>query len=115
MTESKYAKYFDDVKKYAKDYREDVIEGIAKHCGIALRNRDSALVSCTDPKELARVRDGLCRKKLEREETDEQLDEALAAICEAMKGDRSKSRVTFYYLLAEHFGQLDVFLPKAKK
>jgi hypothetical protein len=26
-----------------------------------------------------------------------------------MKDDRTKSRLTFYYLLAEHFDKLDVF------
>jgi hypothetical protein len=31
-----------------------------------------------------------------------------------MKADRTKSRVTFYYLLAEHYGQLDMFVKKPK-
>ena len=29
---------------------------------------------------------------------------------EAMKADRTKSRLTFYYLLAEHHGKLDLFV-----
>ena len=29
-----------------------------------------------------------------------------------MKGDRTKSRITVYYLLAEKFGQLAAFHPK---
>ena len=34
----------------------DVVGQIVKHLGIALRNRDSSLVSCTDTKELDRVK-----------------------------------------------------------
>ncbi len=111
--DNKYAKYYDDVKLYAKDYNEGCIDGVAKHCGIALQSRDASMVACSDPSELARIRDGFCRKKLERSEDDATLDEVIAGICEVLKADRSKARVTFYYLLAEHFGQLDLFAPKA--
>jgi len=30
-------------------------------------------------------------------------------VCEAMKAERMKSRVTFYYLCAKNCGKLDVF------
>ena len=29
-----------------------------------------------------------------------------------MKADKTKSRLTFYYLLAEHYGKLDLFVKK---
>ena len=29
-----------------------------------------------------------------------------------MKADRTKSRLTFYYLLAERYGKLDMFVAK---
>ena len=35
------------------------------------------------------------------------LDGAIKSVCQVMKADRTKSRLTFYYLLAEHFDKLD--------
>jgi outer membrane protein OmpA-like peptidoglycan-associated protein len=37
------------------------------------------------------------------------LDAAIASVGERMKEDRTKNRVTVYYLLAEHFGLLNIF------
>ena len=56
----------EDVRKYAPDADEGVIAGIVRYCGIALRNRDSALVSFSDPAEVARVRTNFLKKKLVR-------------------------------------------------
>ncbi len=50
--------YLADVKKYDASADAAVVDKIVKHLGIALRNRDSSLVSCTDPKELERVKTG---------------------------------------------------------
>ncbi|TIX60056.1 MAG: DUF2853 family protein, partial [Mesorhizobium sp.] len=58
------ADYLADVKKYDAGASADAVEKIVKHLGIALRNRDSSLVSCTDPKELERVRENWAAKKL---------------------------------------------------
>ncbi|RUY12938.1 DUF2853 family protein, partial [Mesorhizobium sp. M7A.F.Ca.CA.004.12.1.1] len=41
------ADYLADVKKYDASASADVVDKIVKHLGIALRNRDSSLVSCT--------------------------------------------------------------------
>ena len=43
------------------------------------------------------------------------LDAAVEEVCAAMKADRTKSRLTFYYLLAERFGKLDAFAAKGAK
>ena len=106
--------YDDNVKKYAKKFDEEAVAGVVRHCGIALRNKDSSLVSCSDPTELERVRDRFLKKKLERSEDDAKLDAAIKKVCETMKEDRMKSRVTFYYLLAEAYGQLELFHKKSK-
>ena len=106
------ADYLADVKKFASNVDEEAVAGIVRHLGIALRSRDASLVSCSDPKELARVRDGFCRKKLALTESDDALDGALQAICTKMKADNTKARVTFYYLLAEHYGKLSLFHKK---
>ena len=100
----KYLKYMDGVKKYAAGADEAVVKKIVGYLGIALQSRDASLVSCTDPKELERVRDGFCKKKLELSAAD--ADAAIASVCATMKDDRQKNRVTFYYLTAETSGTL---------
>jgi len=104
-----------DVQKYASNANEAAIVGLVKYLGIALRNRDSALVSGADPKEVARVRDNFLKKKLGLADADEKLDASIKAVLEKMKADRSKSRVTVYYLLAEHYRKLDMFEKPAAK
>ena len=100
------ADYIDDVKKYDAGADAEIVNKIVKHLGIALRNRDSSLVSCSDSKELDRVRTSWIGKKLGI--TDEaKANAAIQKVCEQLSADRSKSRVTFYYLTAKHLGKLD--------
>ena len=101
--------YFEDVKKYAADADEAVVAGIVKHCGIALRSKDASMVSCSDKSERDRVRDGFMKKKLALTDSDDDLDAAIMEVCEKMKDTRQKSRVTFYYLLAEKYGKTSLF------
>jgi 3-dehydroquinate synthetase len=98
-----------DVKKYVANTDEKAIAGIVRYCGIALQRRDSSLVSFADKEEMARVRDNFLKKKLGLTNSDAELDTAINTISEKMKGDRTKNRVTVYYLLAEHFGKLSSF------
>ncbi|PDQ17605.1 hypothetical protein CN311_29170 [Mesorhizobium sanjuanii] len=98
--------YLADVKKYDAAANADAVEKIVKHLGIALRNRDSSLVSCTDPKELERVRDNWAAKKLGVTDASK-ADAAIEKTCKAMAADNTKSRVTFYYLVAKDLGKLD--------
>jgi outer membrane protein OmpA-like peptidoglycan-associated protein len=98
-----------DVKKYVPDADDTVIAAIVRYCGIALRNRDSSLVSFTDAKETGRVRDNFCRKKLGLTDSDEEIDAAIQAVGKRMSGDPTRNRVTVYYLLAESFGKLGLF------
>jgi energy-coupling factor transporter ATP-binding protein EcfA2 len=91
--------YAADVAKYTTNVNAKAVETIVKYCGIALRNADSSLVSATDPAELGRVRVGFAAKKLGL--TPEEADKGMKVVIEKMKADRTKSRVTFYYLLAE--------------
>lgn len=97
--------YAADVRKYTANVNEAAVAAIVKYCGIALRQPDSALVSATDPKELATVRDGFAAKKLGL--AADAADRGIKAVVEKMKGVPQKSRVTFYYLLAESTGTLD--------
>jgi hypothetical protein len=96
--------YAADVAKYTKTVNADAVKAIVRYCGIALQNRDSSLVSGSDPKELATIREGFAAKKLGLDAAT--ADGAMAKVVDRMKADRTKSRVTFYYLLAEETGTL---------
>lgn len=98
-----------DVRKYAADADEGVVGAIVKYCGIALQSRDSSLVAMSDKKERELVRENYLKKKLGLVYPDADLDEAVIAVGQRMKEDRTKNRVTVYYLLAEHFGLLSLF------
>jgi outer membrane protein OmpA-like peptidoglycan-associated protein len=98
-----------DVRKYVADADENVVKAIVRYCGIALQKVDSSLVSFSDKKETDRVRENYLKKKLGLTHSDADLDAAIASVGERMKADRTKNRVTVYYLLAEHFGSLGIF------
>ncbi len=101
--------YANDIQKYADNVDENVVEGIVKHLGIALRSRDASLVSCSDRTELDRVRESFLKKKLGLTASDADLDRAISEVCDQMKDTKNKSRVTFYYLLADKFGKFPLF------
>ena len=103
-----------DVKKYAPDANDGIIAGIVRYCGIALQKRDSSLVALSNAKETERVRENFLKKKLGVIKSDAVLDKAIAAVAERMKADRTRNRVTVYYLLAETFNKLGVFAKTAK-
>jgi outer membrane protein OmpA-like peptidoglycan-associated protein len=63
----------------------------------------------SDAKERTLVRENYLKKKLGLTHSDADLDEAVVAVGQRMKADRTKNRVTVYYLLAEHFGSLGIF------
>lgn len=93
--------HYDALKGYVPDFNQDAVDGIVKHLGIALRSKDASLVACSSKEELERVRESWCKKKLALAESDDDLDQMIKDICETMKGDHQKSRVVFYYLLAQ--------------
>ncbi len=96
--------YATDVRKYSASVNEAAVAAIVKYCGIALQRADSSLVATSDPKELATVREGFAAKKLGL--SAEAADAGIKAAAEKMKGAAHKSRVTFYYLVAEATGTL---------
>ena len=78
------SKYEANIKQYADGYNQAAAEKIVGHLGIALRNRDSSLVSCSDDTELQRVREKWCRGKLSLAQTNDELDAAIASVCETL-------------------------------
>ena len=99
-------KYYANVKKHDSGADRDVVEKIVKYCGISLRSRDTSLVACSDKTEVATVVNGFVTKKLGITEGGQALVEG---VCQDMKGERFKNRVTFYYLCAKKAGKLNVF------
>jgi hypothetical protein len=102
-----------DIKKYIL-VDEAAVAGIVQHLGIALQKRDSSLVAASDPDELKRVRESWVKKKLGVTDSDAKIDAAVKGVIDRIKKDRTKERVTVYYLLAEHYGKLKALHPKAK-
>jgi hypothetical protein len=100
------ADYSTDIKKYSPNVQSAAVTGIVKFLGIALKSRDASMVSCSSKDELERVRESFLKRKLKMGEDDAALDKRIQAVCEQMKGDATKHRVTFYYLLAEQAGKL---------
>ncbi len=95
-----------DLRKYVPAADETKVKAIIKHLGIAMKNRDTQLVACSSKDELERVRESWCKKKLGVTASDADLDKSIKEICDRMKGDASKSRIAFYYMLAEKYGKL---------
>ena len=98
-----------DVKKFArKPLNEAAFAGMSKAYALVMGKPDTRYVACSDPAELDRVRENFLKKKLGLKSGD--LDGSVKAVCEHMKADKTKSRLTFYYLLAEQYGKLDTFI-----
>ena len=97
--------HLNELRKFTANVDEKAVASIVKYCGIALRDADSAIVAATDRSELQTVRDGFAAKKLGLGA--EAADAGIKAVVEKMKGTPRKSRVAFYYLLAEATGTLD--------
>lgn len=104
---SKNDKYYENVKKFDAKAPNSTIDNIVKYCGIALRSRDSSLVACSDPTEVNTVVTNFMIKKLgvskDKGET------IVQEVCQDMKSERFKNRVTFYYLCAKKARKMVVF------
>ena len=101
-----------DIKKYTGSVDEKAAAGMAKAYALVMSKADTRYVAASDAAEIQTVVTNFCKKKLGRKESDADLTAAVKAQCEKMKADRTKSRVTVYYLIAEHFKALSMFHPK---
>ncbi len=96
------------VAKYTK-VNTAALDGMAKNYALVLSNNDSQYVACGDQSEKDTVRENFLKKKLGLTNSDADLNAAIDGVCQTMKDDRFKSRLAFYYLLAEKFGKLSMF------
>ncbi len=106
--------YAADIRKYTTEINEGALAAIEKFLSIAMRNPDSALVSTSDGKELATVRDGFAAKKLGL--APDAADAGLKAVAEKMKGGPAEE--PGHLLLParrgdRHAGQADLTLADA--
>jgi outer membrane protein OmpA-like peptidoglycan-associated protein len=99
----------DDVKRYVPGADNGAIAGIVHHSMVALKTRDTSLVSFGNPADTLRVRENFCRKTLGLSDPDPVIDSAIAAVGQRMSDSTSPQRVTAYYLLADHFDKLGQF------
>lgn len=99
----------DSVLAYAPHADMAVIDKMAATYRLVLSDRDSALVSASDPAELATVRENFLKKKLGLTDSDADLDQAIQEVLAQMKDGKPNPRLAVYYLLAEKFNKLGVF------
>lgn len=100
---AKAVNYLEDVKRYDPGAPERTVEAIVKHLGASLKNKDAALVACSDSKEKDHIAKSWVEGKLGLSGDTERL---VDDVCKQMENDAHKQRVTFYYLLAMHTGKL---------
>ena len=101
------SQYLESIQRFDENAKQETIDNIVNHLGIALKTADGQTVAATDDKELAAIRDGFCAKKLGL--SAEEADKLIKETCEDMQYDTAKCRVTFYYLLAHKAGKLEQF------
>lgn len=100
----------DALAKYTSKINDAALQGMARTYALVMSNRDSRNVSCGDQSEKDTVRENFLKKKLALKKTDAELDASIEAVCATMKEDRLKSRLVFYYLLAEKYSLLGNFV-----
>ncbi len=97
------AKYTAELEELWETVDAGLVETLVGNLNPILWDRDKANVAASDPEELATVKKNFVEAKLWVTGSD--ADEAIDAVCEMMKGDRTKSRVVFYYLLCKKLGK----------
>lgn len=100
---SKFEAAIEDYKAKMGSCDEELLRKVAKGLGPSIYLKDASLVSCSDQTELDRVKANFLIKKHGLADG-ENLDKAIAEVCEAMKGDRQKKRAIFYYHLVTKLG-----------
>ena len=110
---SKFDEAFDKYKAafgqgLVSTVNDELLKKIAKSLGPSIYLKDASLVSCSDPVELARVKNNFLIKKLGLADGDN-LDAAIKSVCEQYAGSKQKHRAVFYYLLVENLGLQDKF------
>lgn len=100
---SKFEAAIEEYKGKMAECNEELLRKVTKGLGPSIYLRDASMVSCSDQSELDRVKKNFLMKKHGLEDG-ANLDAAIKAVCEKMKGDRQKKRAIFYYHLVVDMG-----------
>jgi hypothetical protein len=103
------SEYKESLAKYTSKINDAALSKMASTYALVMSNKDAKFVSCGDASEKETVRENFLKKKLGLTDSDAALDAAVDAVCATMKEDRMKSRLVFYYLLAEKYNKLGIF------
>lgn len=97
------------IKKYVPNVNEAAMAGLLRTYALVLSKPDAATVAMSDKGERETVKNNFLKKKLGLTNED-QWEAALDEVALTMKGDNHKSRAAVYYLLAEKFDKLSLFI-----
>ncbi len=100
--EEKMTAYEAALDKQGEGGDKELLRKVAKGLGPSIYNSDANKVACSDKKELQRVVDNFCKKKLGMTDEDKAM-EAVQSVCKQYV-DRSKHRAIFYYLVVKELG-----------
>ncbi|OLL53048.1 DUF2853 family protein [Bartonella henselae] len=92
-----------DIKLYDQNPDEAAIERLHHRLALVMKNQDASLVATSDPKELERVEKWV-QDVLGADE--QSAKRSVSKVADMMSGDRRKSRMTFYYLVAKQLNAL---------
>ena len=99
----------DLLSKYTTSINDAALESMAKTYALVMSKPDTKYVACGDQSEKDTVREKFLKKKIGLTQSADDFNAAVDEICTTMKEDRFKSRLVFYYLLAEKFNKLSQF------
>lgn len=104
-------KHFMSTKLGMTNINDPLLNAVAEGLGSAIYHPDASLVACSDKEETGRVKTDFLIGTLKLANS-KLLDDAITKVCKKMgASNRKKYRVVFYYLLLEHFGLENHFLP----
>lgn len=97
-------------KYQTSTFNDHALAGLVRYCTILSRHEDGSSISFNDRAEIIRMRDEFLKKRLGLTNPDAELDATIAKIARVMDASNATNRVTAYYLLAERFGKLSLFV-----
>lgn len=107
--DEKVAEYAAQAKELGLSVDAAALTGVTKAVGPNIYKADASKVSTSDKAEVDRVKKNFIAGKLGIEDSDK-ADAAIAKVTETFgASNRNKTRALFYYMLADHFGKLDMF------
>lgn len=108
--EKAFAEFTEEMNSLGLHYHEEMYHGITKYLEESIHHRDESLVACSDPKELAAIKQNFLIGKLGLEDSP-LLDDYMEEVCGLMgKSNRNKHTATFYYLLTARAQKESLFI-----